>query len=103
MALKIRLTRLGDKGNPFYRIVVAESRDPRDGKFIQTLGTYDPHADTPASGLKVDRGIALEWLAKGATPTDTVRELFEKAKILEKQNKKPPVKTAKQKTKKEKK
>ena len=72
MALKIRLTRLGDKGNAFYRVVVAESRSPRDGKFISILGTFDPKA-TGADGIKIDNAAALEWIAKGATPSETAK------------------------------
>ena len=88
MALKIRLTRLGDKGNPFYRLIVAESRSPRDGKFIATLGTYDPrHAEQ-----KVDREAALEWLAKGAQPTETARAVLIKTGVLAKE--KPVKKTS---------
>ena len=82
MALKIRLTRLGDKGNPFYRVIVAESRSPRDGKFIEILGTYDPKG-TDESAIKIDRDIAMSWIAKGALPTDTAHAVLVKAKILE--------------------
>ncbi len=71
--VKIRLTRLGDHKSPFYRIIVADSRSPRDGKFIEVLGTYDPHLD---DGLKVDVEKAKKWLANGAQPTDTVRALL---------------------------
>ena len=78
MALKIRLTRLGDKGNAFYRVVVAESRAPRDGKFIEILGTFDPKAVAP-NGIKIDKDAALGWIAKGAQPTDTVKALIKKA------------------------
>jgi len=106
MALKIRLTRLGDKGNAFYRVVVTESRSSRDGKFIQILGTFDPKA-TDNSGIKIDRAIAMEWLAKGATPTDTAKVLLVKAGILEAPKKpkvskpkaKPPVDAGKKKKK----
>ena len=91
MALKIRLTRLGDKGNAFYRVVVTESRSPRDGKFIQVLGTYDPDGED-ASAVKVDKALAMEWLAKGATPTDTAKVLLQKIGVLEKTKKKPPKK-----------
>ena len=106
MALKIRLTRLGDKGNPFYRIVVAENRSPRDGKFIQILGTYDPKAANKDDGIKIDRDIAMDWIAKGATPTDTARMVLEKAGILKPEKKaktsKPKAKPAEAKKKKEK-
>ena len=87
MALKIRLTRLGDKGNPFYRVVVTDVRSPRDGKFIGILGTYDPKA-TGTEGIKLDKDIATQWLAKGALPTDTARVVLEKAGVLEKSKKK---------------
>ena len=80
MALKIRLTRLGSKGEPFYRVVVAEDRSPRDGKFIQILGTYDPKGKD-ASAIKIDKEKATEWLGKGAQPTETARVLFKKAGI----------------------
>ncbi|MFT3903150.1 MAG: 30S ribosomal protein S16 [Niabella sp.] len=74
MAAKIRLQRHGSKKRPFYFIVVADSRSPRDGKFIQKLGTYNP-LTIPAS-IELDRQKALEWLNKGATPTDTVRRIL---------------------------
>ncbi|MCL2228973.1 MAG: 30S ribosomal protein S16 [Firmicutes bacterium] len=90
MALKIRLTRLGDKGNPFYRVVVAESRSPRDGKFIEILGTFDPKG-TDDSAIKIDREVAMSWIAKGALPTDTAHAVLVKAKVLE-PKKQPKVK-----------
>jgi small subunit ribosomal protein S16 len=74
MSAKIRLQRHGSKKRPFYFIVVADSRAPRDGKFIQKLGTYNP-LTIPAT-LQLDRQKALEWLNKGATPTDTVRRIL---------------------------
>lgn len=74
MAAKIRLQRHGSKKRPFYFIVVADSRSPRDGKFIQKLGTYNP-LTVPAT-IQLDRQKALEWLSKGATPTDTVRRIL---------------------------
>lgn len=74
MAAKIRLQRHGSKKRPFYFIVVADSRSPRDGKFIQKLGTYNP-LTIPAT-IQLDRQKALEWLNKGATPTDTVRRIL---------------------------
>ncbi len=77
--VKIRLTRLGDHKSPFYRIIVADSRSPRDGRFIDTLGTYDPHLE---DGLKVDVEKAKDWIAKGAQPTDTVRALLVDAGAL---------------------
>jgi small subunit ribosomal protein S16 len=74
MAAKIRLQRHGSKKRPFYFIVVADSRSPRDGKFIQKLGTYNP-LTVPAT-IQIDRQKALDWLNKGATPTDTVRRIL---------------------------
>jgi small subunit ribosomal protein S16 len=74
MAAKIRLQRHGSKKRPFYFIVVADSRSPRDGKFIQKLGTYNP-LTIPAT-IQLDRQRALDWLNKGATPTDTVRRIL---------------------------
>ena len=74
MPVKIRLQRHGSKKRPFYFIVVADARSPRDGKFIQKLGTYNP-LTVPAT-IQVDRQKALEWLHKGAQPTDTVRRIL---------------------------
>ncbi len=82
MAVRIRLKRLGAKKAPFYRIVIADSRSPRDGKFIKLLGTYNPLVK-PAE-IKVDEESALEWLRKGAIPTDTVRNLFSDLGIMKK-------------------
>jgi len=75
MAVKIRLARHGSKGAPFYRIVVADSRSPRDGKFIDRVGTYNPR--TQPSEIKIDEEKAREWLGKGAQPTDQVRKLLQ--------------------------
>lgn len=74
MAVKIRLQRHGRKSNPYYKIVVADSRSPRDGKFIERLGFYNPMT-TPAT-IEIDRQKALDWIAKGAQPTDTVRAIL---------------------------
>ncbi|GER65598.1 30S ribosomal protein S16 [Weizmannia acidilactici] len=82
MAVKIRLKRMGAKKSPFYRIVVADSRSPRDGRFIETVGTYNPVTD-PAE-VKIDEELALKWLKNGAQPSDTVRNLFSKQGIMEK-------------------
>ncbi|EZP78013.1 30S ribosomal protein S16 [Geobacillus stearothermophilus] len=82
MAVKIRLKRMGAKKKPFYRIVVADSRSPRDGRFIETIGTYNPVAE-PAE-IKIDEELALKWLQNGAKPSDTVRNLLSKQGILEK-------------------
>ena len=88
MALKIRLTRLGDKGNPFYRLVVAESRSPRDGKFIDVIGTFDPKGTTP-DAMKIDKDKAMSWVAKGAQPTDTAKAVLVKAGIIPAEKYKP--------------
>ena len=80
MAVKIRLTRMGAKKNPFYRIVVADSRSPRDGRFIEILGHYDSTKE-PAV-IQVDEDKAVDWMSKGAQPTDTVRSLFRKKGIM---------------------
>ncbi len=82
MAVKIRLNRLGAKKNPFYRIVVADSRAPRDGRFIEILGNYDP-SQTPAV-VNVDEDKVLDWMNKGAQPTDTVKNLLSKKGIIAK-------------------
>lgn len=82
MAVKLRLKRMGSKKKPFYRIVAADSKSPRDGRFIETVGTYNPITE-PAE-VKVDEELALKWLATGAEPTDTVRDLFRKQGIMEK-------------------
>ncbi|HJA47837.1 MAG TPA: 30S ribosomal protein S16 [Candidatus Agathobaculum intestinipullorum] len=78
--VKIRLRRLGAKKAPFYRIVVADSRYPRDGRFIEEIGTYNPLTD-PAT-VDVDADRAQEWIKKGAQPTDTVRGILKKAGVL---------------------
>lgn len=77
MALKIRLTRLGDKKAPFYRVVVADSKSPRDGKFVEQIGTYNPLTD-PAE-IKIDNEKAAEWIKNGAQPTETARALLVKS------------------------
>lgn len=82
MAVKIRLKRMGSKQKPFYRIVVADSRSPRDGKVIDEVGYYNPIKE-PAE-IKINNETALEWLRKGAQPTDTVKNLFTKVGINEK-------------------
>lgn len=81
MAVKIRLRRMGAKKAPFYRIVVADSRYPRDGRFIEELGYYDPTKEP--SVLKVDDEKAKSWIANGAQPTDTVKALLKKNGIIE--------------------
>jgi len=82
MAVKIRLKRMGAKKRPFYRVVVADSRSPRDGKFIEEIGFYNPIAE-PAE-VKINDEKAIQWLKNGAQPTDTVKDLFKKYGILEK-------------------
>lgn len=77
MAVKIRLRRIGAKKSPFYRIVVADSRYPRDGRFIEEIGTYNPLVN-PAE-IKVDSEKAKKWIANGAQPTDTVKALLKKS------------------------
>ena len=80
MAVKIRLRRMGAKKAPFYRIVVADSRYPRDGRFIEEIGFYNPMVE-PAE-VKVDAEKAKKWIANGAQPTDTVKALFKKNEVL---------------------
>ena len=77
MAVKIRLRRMGAKKQPFYRIVVADSKTPRDGRALQEIGYYDPAAEP--SVLKVDTDAAKKWISNGAQPTDTVRTLLKRA------------------------
>ncbi len=81
MAVKIRLTRLGDKKSPFYRVIVADSRSPRDGRFIDVIGTYNPLVD-PAE-IKIDADKAKKWISNGAQPTDTAKALLVKSGIIE--------------------
>ena len=81
MAVKIRLRRMGAKKAPFYRVVVADSRYPRDGRFIEEIGTYNPL--TNPSTVKIDAERAVEWIKNGAQPTDTVKVLLKKANIIE--------------------
>lgn len=81
MAVKIRLCRMGAKKNPFYRIVVADSRYPRDGRFIEEIGTYDP-LKTPAD-VKIDADKAKQWIANGAQPTDTVKDILKKSGVID--------------------
>lgn len=79
MAVKIRLRRMGSKKAPFYRLVVADSKSPRDGKFIEEIGFYNPVSEPKE--IKIDSEKATEWLNKGAQPTDVVAKLFDKAGI----------------------
>ena len=80
MAVKIRLRRMGAKRAPFYRVVVADSRYPRDGRFIEEIGTYDPTKE-PAV-VNIDGEKAKKWIANGAQPTDTVKALLKKSEII---------------------
>ena len=80
MAVKIRLKRMGQKKAPFYRIVVSDARSPRDGRFIDEIGIYDPTKEP--SEVKVDEEAAKKWLANGAQPTETVSKLFKNANIV---------------------
>lgn len=82
MAVKIRLKRMGAKQRPFYRIVVADSRSPRDGRFIETLGTYNPI--TKPATITVDEEKTINWLSKGAIPTDTVKNILSDKGIIAK-------------------
>ncbi len=82
MAVKLRLRRMGAKKRPFYRIVAADSRSPRDGRFIEEIGYYNP-IETPAV-VKIDEEKALAWLSEGAIPTDTVRNLLSREGIMKK-------------------
>ena len=81
MAVKIRLKRMGAHKKPFYRVVVADSRSPRDGKFIEEIGYYNPLTD-PAD-IKINGGLAKKWISNGAQPTTTVKSLFKKSGIIE--------------------
>lgn len=86
MALRFRLARFGTKKRPFYRIVVADSRAPRDGKFVEKVGTYNPLSN-PAK-ITIDREKVIEWYKKGARPTDTVKNIFQREGILSELSKK---------------
>ena len=105
MAVKIRLTRMGAKKRPTYRIVATDSRRPRDGQYLELIGTYAP-IDVLEKQVKINEEVALKWLSVGAVPTDTVKSLFTKAKINEKfhymkHQKQTPKTTSKTKTQKE--
>ena len=80
MAVKIRLTRMGAKKRPSYRIVATDSRRPRDGQYLELIGTYNPITE-PAE-VKINKEVAIKWLNNGAIPSDTVRSLFSKAGIM---------------------
>jgi small subunit ribosomal protein S16 len=81
MAVKLRLKRMGSKKRPFYRIVAADSREKRDGNFIELIGTYSTLEDNKAN---INEELALKWLKNGATPTDTVKNIFSEAGIMKK-------------------
>ena len=91
MAVKMRLTRMGDKKSPFYRIVITDSRNARDGAYIDKVGHYNPTAN-PAE-IVIDEAKAKDWLAKGVQPTETVRSLLLGAGVIEKSDKLSPAKT----------
>jgi len=99
MAVKIRLTRLGDKGNPFYRVVAADGRCPRDGKFLEVIGTYNPLTE-PAE-VKINKDLAETWLNNGATPTPTAKKVLEMAGVLKPTKYTPSANRVKKKKKKE--
>ncbi len=80
MAVKLRLKRMGKKKAPFYRIVAADSRSPRDGRFIETIGTYNP--TTVPAEVTLDEELAMKWLHNGAQPSDTVRNILSKQGIM---------------------
>ncbi|MDD3048607.1 MAG: 30S ribosomal protein S16 [Bacilli bacterium] len=82
MAVKLRLKRMGAKKRPFYRVVAADSRSPRDGRFIELLGTYNPLTE-PAE-IKLDEEKILKWLSNGAKPSDTVRDILSKSGLMTK-------------------
>ena len=82
MAVKLRLKRMGSKAKPFYRIVAADSRSPRDGRFLEVVGTYDPVKGS--EHVTVSEEKALKWLNNGALPTDTVRNILSKQGIMKK-------------------
>lgn len=82
MSVKIRLKRMGSKKNPFYRIVVADSRSPRDGRFIAQVGTYNPLVEPVA--VKLEEEEIMNWLNNGAQPSDTVKNILSKAGIMKK-------------------
>lgn len=82
MAVKLRLKRMGSNQKPFYRIVAADARSPRDGRFIETVGTYNPLKNP--TEIKVDEEKALTWLNNGAQPTDTVRSILTESGIMKK-------------------
>ena len=99
MAVKLRLKRMGSKQRPFYRIVAADSRSPRDGRFIETVGTYHPIYQE--NNINVDEEKALKWLNNGAIPTDTVKNILSKTGVWAKYKNQNSQKNTKKTTKKE--
>jgi len=81
MAVRIRLRRMGAKRQPFFRVVVADSRSPRDGRFLDAIGTYNPRANPPE--INIDREKALDWLKKGAEPSDSARAILRMTGVWE--------------------
>ena len=81
MAVKIRLRRIGAKKSPFYRVIIADERSPRNGRFIEEIGTYNPLVE-PAE-VKIDAEKAKKWISNGAQPTDTVKSLLKKSGIID--------------------
>ena len=82
MATRIRLRRIGRKKLPLYRIVIADQEAPRDGRFIEIIGTYNPKGETAAQKIQVDGEKARQWISKGATPSETVQSLLKQAGVL---------------------
>jgi small subunit ribosomal protein S16 len=82
VAVKLRLMRMGKKKQPTYRVVAADSRSPRDGRFIEIIGTYNPKGQTSADKVQVDAEKARQWISKGATPSDTVQSLLKQAGVF---------------------
>ena len=82
MAVSMRLTRVGGKKDPVWRVVVADRRAPRDGRFIEVIGTYNPKGQTAADKVQVDADKARGWIARGATPSDTVQSLLKQAGVF---------------------
>jgi small subunit ribosomal protein S16 len=82
MATRIRLRRVGRKKLPLYRIVVADQESPRDGRFIEIIGTYNPKGETAAEKITIDGEKARQWISKGATPSETVQSLLKQAGVL---------------------
>jgi small subunit ribosomal protein S16 len=82
MATRIRLRRVGRKKVPLYRIVIAERESPRDGRFIEIIGTYNPKGTNPAEKIQVDAEKARQWIAQGATPSETVQSLLKQAGVF---------------------